>query len=91
MPKFYHVTPIKCPRCESDELTGHGESDNGTPRFMCLNCRKTFQRSYKQNIRKPGARKQVIDMTLEGNGTRAIARQMKISQNTVRKEIKKKA
>ena len=44
---------------------------------------------YKQRGKDPQVKKQIIDMAMNGRGIRDTSRVLKISQNTVMKEIKK--
>jgi len=86
-----HSQDIQCPHCSSSDLQKNGHSENNTQRWRCLNCRKSFQLTYRYNARKPGVKEQIIELTLNSSGVRDIGRILKISNNTVVSELKKNA
>jgi transposase-like protein len=86
-----HTQDIQCPLCNSSDLQKNGHSENGTQRWRCIRCRKSFQLTYRYNARKPGVKEQIIEMTLNSSGVRDIGRVLKISPNTVTSELKKNA
>jgi len=86
-----HTQEIQCPYCESSELHKNGHSENGTQRWRCIDCRKSFQLFYTYNARKPGVKEQIVELTLNSSGVRDIGRILKISNNTVITELKKNA
>ena len=60
--------------------------------MLCRNseCRhKTFQLEYSNNASKPGVKEKIIDMVMNGSGTRDTGRVLKISPNTVTAVLKK--
>ena len=83
----------KCPFCGSDNVIKNGKDDNGKQRYKCKNkdCHhSTFVDEYVNKGYDPNVKKEIIKMTVNGNGTRAIARTLGISTNTVTSELKKK-
>ena len=86
-----HTQDIQCPHCESLDLQKNGHSENGTQRWLCIVCRKSFQLSYRYNARKPGVKEQITELTLNSSGVRDIGRILGISPNTVVTELKKNA
>jgi len=86
-----HTQEILCPHCESSDLHKHGHSENGTQRWRCVHCRKSFQLSYRYNARKPGVKEQIVEFTLNSSGVRDISRILGINKNTVVSELKKNA
>ena len=86
-----HTQAIQCPNCESSDLQKNGHSENGTQRWRCIQCRKSFQLSYQYNARKPGVKEQIIELTLNSSGVRDIGRILGINRNTVVSELKKNA
>ena len=86
-----HTQDIKCTHCSGTDLQKNGHSENGTQRWRCLNCRKSFQLSYRYNARKPGVKEQITVLTLNSSGVRDIGRSLKINKNTVIAELKKNA
>ena len=88
------VTKVKCPYCGSEEISLYGKnSTTGKQRYLCRNkacsC-KTFQLEYKNNACRPGTKEKIVEMTMNGAGTRDTGRVLKISPNTVTKVLKKR-
>jgi transposase-like protein len=65
-----HTKIIQCPYCEYSDLQKNGHSENGTQRWLCIGCRKSFQLDYRYNARKPGVKEQIVVMTLNSSGVR---------------------
>jgi transposase-like protein len=86
-----HTQEIQCSYCGSSDLQKNGHSENGTQRWRCVDCRKSFQLTYRYNARKPGVKEQIIELTLNSSGVRDISRVLKINCNTVSSELKKNA
>jgi len=84
-----HTQEILCSHCNSSNLQKNGHSETGTQRWRCIDCRKSFQLSYRYNARKPGVKEQIVELTLNSSGVRDIGRILKISNNTVISELKK--
>ena len=84
-----HRQDIECPHCGSLDLQKNGHSENGTQRWRCNGCRKSFQLTYRYNARKPGVKEQIDELTLNSSGVRDIGRILKISTNTVIARLKK--
>jgi transposase-like protein len=86
-----HTQDIQCSHCLSSDLQKNGHSENGTQRWFCNDCRKSFQLSYRYNARKPGVKEQITELTLNSSGVRDIGRILGIHPNTVVAELKKNA
>jgi len=83
----------RCPYCGSDNVVKNGKEKNGKQRYVCNNkdCpHTTFIDDYQYNGCDPYIKELILKMTVNGNGTRAIARTLGISTNTVTSELKKK-
>ena len=80
---------VHCPRCNSDEAYRHGRSCSRHERFRCRSCKRVFQLTYSYEARKPGVKKQSVEMTHNGAGVRDTARTLKIGINTVIRTLKK--
>ena len=83
---------VLCPNCNSDDVVLYGKNTTGKQRLLCQNneCpRKTFQLEYTHNAYNPGVKQQVIDMAMNGSGTRDIGRVLGISKDTVTALLKK--
>jgi len=78
--------------CGSDDVVLHGKNTSGKQRLLCQNTectRKTFQLDYAYNAYKPGVKQQIIDMAMNGSGTRDTGRVLGISKDTVTSVLKK--
>lgn len=86
-----HHTEVSCPSCVSTDLVKNGHSENGTQRYRCNACKKSFQCVYRYNARKPGVKEQIIELTMNSSGVRDISRTLKVSTATVISTLKKNA
>jgi transposase-like protein len=80
---------ITCPHCGHDDLVKNGHSENGTQRYRCKACRRSFQWEYTSRAWEPDIKAQIEELTLNGSGVRAIGRTLKIAKATVIAELKK--
>lgn len=80
---------IICRHCGNDDPAKNGHSENGTQRYRCNNCKKSFQINYCYNAWQPGVKDQIETQPLNSSGVRDIGRNLKISKNTVISELKK--
>ena len=84
---------VKCPYCGSEEVSLYGKNSTGRQRYLCQNtaCRhKTFQVEYKNQASRPGMKEKIVEMAMNGAGTRDTGRVLKISPNTVTSVLKKR-
>ena len=82
---------VKCPYCGSEEIVLYGKHRTGRQRYLCRNeacAHKTFQLEYKNNACKPGVKKKIIEMAMNGAGTRDTGRIFGISKDTVTAVLK---
>ena len=82
---------VKCPYCESDKIVLYGKYRTGRQRYLCRNeacSHKTFQLEYKNNASKPGVKKKIIEMAMNGAGTRDTGRILGISKDRVTAVLK---
>jgi len=83
---------VLCPHCGSDDVVLHGKNTNGSQRLLCRNAdcsRKTFQLEYTYNAHKPGVKQQIVEMAMNGSGTRDTGRVLNVSKDTVTSVLKK--
>jgi transposase-like protein len=86
------LEPVLCPVCQQPEAVyRHGKATDGTPRYRCTACRRTFQQRYRHKVHEPGVRARILAMALNGSGIRDTARVLGISAQTVMAELKKKS
>jgi len=84
---------VECPTCGGVDIHRHGQSAIGKKRYICLNTncmRKTFIFNYTYQGYRPEVKEQIAEMAINGSGIRDTGRVLKISPNTVIKELKKK-
>ena len=80
---------VKCVNCGSTEVIKYGKRPNGHQKYRCKSCNKTFQLEYQYKACKTEVKGQIIDMAMNGSGTRDTARTLKISKDTVTSVLKK--
>ena len=87
------VIKVKCPYCGSEEISLYGKnSKTGKQRYLCRNkaCKhKTFQQEYTNEACRPGTREKIVEMAMNGAGTRDTGRVLGISKDTVTAVLKK--
>ena len=87
------IVKVKCPYCGSEEVSLYGKSRTGAQRYLCRNkdcAHKTFQLEYQNNASKPGIKEKIIEMVLNGAGTRDTGRVLGVSKDTVTNVLKKR-
>jgi len=88
-----HTIPVKCPRCESSQISKNGVNANGKQRYICSNkeCQgKSFIVEYTYKGAEYGMDKKIINMTANASGIRDIARVLEISKQKVQDTLKKR-
>ena len=61
--------PVLCSVCQQAEAVyRHGKATDGTQRYRCTACRRTFQLQYWLKIHEPGVRAKITDLALNGSG-----------------------
>lgn len=86
-----HTTTITCPNCQSSDIQKNGHSENGTQRWRCKTCKKSFQLTYSYKARELGVKDQIDQLTLNSSGVNDTARVLGISKNTMINHLKKNA
>jgi len=84
--------PVKCPKCESTNISKNGTGAKGEQRYLCNNkeCTgKSFMLKYIYKGWELGINEKIIDMTANASGIRDIARVLKISKQKVQDTLKK--
>ena len=87
------VIKVKCPDCGSEEVSLYGKNSTGRQRYLCKNkvcSHKTFQMEYKNNACRPGTREKIVEMAMNGAGTRDTGCVLNISKDTVTAVLKKR-
>ena len=86
-------TEVTCPICKSEEISKSGRNENGVQRYRCKNeeCKKnTFILTYRYKACEAGIKEKIIEMAINGSGTRDTARVLKINKDTITNVLKKK-
>ena len=86
-----HYKQIVCPHCNKGDIVKNGHSENGSQRYRCKGCKKSFQTTYSYHAWKPGMKEKIEEQTLNSSGVRDISRNLKIHKNTVSAHLKKRA
>ena len=87
------LIPVRCPSCDGDAVVKRGKTERGQQRSLCQNeaCSyRTFLLEYTTRGSMPAVKRQIIDLAMNGSGTRDTARVLRISTATVIGELKKK-
>ena len=86
---------LHCPHCQGTDVVRHGTTRQGKQRYRCRACRegkgRTFLLDYSYAGQSPEIKEQIVEMAMNASGIRDTARVLKISANTVLKELKKGA
>jgi len=84
---------VQCPHCLSEQIVKRGKTRRGTQRYLCQNSACTqgsFLLDYRNRGCLPDVKHQIIDMSLNASGLRDTARVLRISTDTVLRELRKK-
>ena len=79
---------IECPSYKSTDVKKNGTSTAKAQHYLCKACKKTFQRDFKYEAYDPSTRSKIYFQTINGSGTRAIARTLGIAPRTVTTTLK---
>ena len=79
---------VKCVFCGSTEVIKFGKRA-GHQRYRCKHCQKTFQLDFTYKACEPGVKDKIIDMAMNGAGTRDTARTLGVSKDTVTSVLRK--
>jgi len=74
---------IRCPDCGQEKVVLYGRTSTGKQRYKCQNkecAHKTFQLEYKYNASRPGMKEKIVEMVMNGAGTRDTGRVLGISK-----------
>ena len=85
---------VRCPHCQSEQSVKRGKTGCGTQQYLCQNTTCTtgsFLLDYRYLGRLPEVKHHIIDMSLNASGVRDTARVLRISTDTVLRELRKQA
>ena len=68
------IQEFDCPHCFSTKVAKNGIKKNGRQHYRCRSCKKQFQHEYLYWGSKIDNKRMTINMLLNGNGIRDIAR-----------------
>jgi len=86
------LVALKCPFCGSENVGKNG-LNNCKQRYICKNAEcshQTFYAEYTYNACRPEIKSSIVKLSVNGNGTRAIARCLGIHRDTVTAALKKR-
>jgi transposase-like protein len=88
------IQVLHCPHCQSTDMVRYGNTRQGKQRYRCRECRegrgRTFLLDYSDAGQSPQVKEKIVEMAMNASGIRNTARVLKISPNTVMKELKKR-
>lgn len=85
------VLGLQCPSCNGEDVRKFGKRQ-GKQVYRCNNTecsRTTFRQDYVYKACDPRIKNRIFELTVDGKGTRAIARILSISKDTVTHTLKK--
>src|SRR5262245_60683467 len=85
---------VQCPHCLRKPIVKRGKTRCGTQRYLCQNTAcvtGSFLLDYRNRGCVPEVKHTIIDMSLNARGSRDTARVLRISTDTVLRELRKKA
>lgn len=74
---------VKCAYCPSSKVVKNGKKTNGTQNFLCRDCNKQFQLSYKNKGADPAIQDMIIRMLERNSGIRDIESVLEVSRGCV--------
>uniref|UniRef100_B8HXD1 Insertion element protein n=1 Tax=Cyanothece sp. (strain PCC 7425 / ATCC 29141) TaxID=395961 RepID=B8HXD1_CYAP4 len=86
------LEPVLYPSCGSSDVVKPRQLTEGIQRYKCRNAewsRCTFIRQYAYRGYLVEVKQQIVEMVVNGSGTRDPARVLKISRTTVTETLKK--
>ncbi len=84
-------TKVNCPHCKGAKVVKNGHKKDGTQVFLCRDCRKQFQFTYKYNGAKPSVKHLIVSMLLRNCGIRDIATILQISHQCILNKLHSEA
>ncbi len=83
---------LRCPYCKSEKIVRYEKSKSGKQKYKCCNetcSHKIFQMEYQYKACEPGMKERIIQMVMNGSGTRDTGRVLGIDKDTVTSVLKK--
>ncbi len=83
---------VRCPYCGSENISKNGHNKTGKQVYRCNNpecSRCSFVEKYTYNAYNPEVRLKVLELAVNGIGTRATARVLNIAKGSVTAILKK--
>jgi len=75
---------ITCPHCqETTRQNKAGTTNAGSQRYRCMHCNRKYTPEPKKQGYPESVRKRAMEMYVDGNNLRRIARHLKIAPQTV--------
>ncbi len=87
------IQVLRCPHCQNPNIVRHGNTRQGKQRYRCRACReglgRTFLLDYSYAGQSLEVKEQIVEMAMNASGIRDTARVLRVSTQTVMKELKK--
>ncbi|WP_211831119.1 IS1 family transposase [Kistimonas asteriae] len=81
---------VVCAHCDGTKaVVRNGKVPSGLQRYLCRDCKHSFQIEFIYNANQSGTHERIIDMAMNGAGVRDTGRVPNISPNTVFRHFKK--
>jgi len=85
---------VKCPYCNTTEISKNGSTPQGKQRYRCYNpkcTRRSFIIDYTNIGYLPKIKEKIVSMSMNGSGVRDTSRVLSVSLGLVINELKKKS
>jgi transposase-like protein len=83
------IQVLHCRHCQSQDIIRHGSDGNGTQRFLCHDCRRTFRENPGDRTHSPQFKARVLAAYQERCSMRGVCRLFGVGRNTLSGWIKK--
>ncbi|WP_211827155.1 IS1 family transposase [Kistimonas asteriae] len=79
---------VVCVHCDGTKaVVRNGKEPSGFQRYLCRDCKHSFQIEFIYNANQSGTHERIIDMAMNGAGGRETGRVLNISPNTVFRDL----
>ncbi|GKX55281.1 hypothetical protein SOASR030_13930 [Leminorella grimontii] len=87
--KIRQMRQPECPFCNTNQaVRKHGLGNSGLQRYLCKDCRRTFQHRYYYHANYPDISEQIDTLIGERWSVRKISYHLKVSEETVYRRIR---
>jgi transposase-like protein len=83
------IRVLQCRHCQSQNVIRHGTDANGTQRYRCHDCRRTFREQPKSRTQPEEFQATVLAAYQERASMRGVCRLFRVGRNTLSEWLKK--